>query len=72
MDEIGVYIAVDDKNTVKYEGGLKDIATAKSESKDMKTANAWIFTTGAGANEKITAIVFDVPNNEINADNNEF
>ena len=72
MDEDCVYIAVDDKNTVKYEGGLKDIATAKSESKDMKTANAWIFTTGAGANEKITAIVFDVPNNEINADNNEF
>ncbi len=72
MDEDCVYIAVDDKNTVKYEGGLKDIATAKSETEGKKTANAWIFTTGDDENAKITAIVFDVPNNEINADNNEF
>ena len=72
MDEDCVYIAVDDANHVKHEGGLKDIATAKSETDGKKTANAWIFTDGATTNAKITAIVFDVPNNEIKADNNEF
>ena len=72
MDEDCVYIAVDDENHVKHEGGLKDIATAKSETQNMKTANAWIFTDGATTNAKITAIVFDVPNNEIDTANNEF
>lgn len=40
MDEDCVYIAVDDENHVKHEGGLKDIATAKSETDGKKTANA--------------------------------
>lgn len=40
MDEDCVYIAVDDANHVKHEGGLKDIATAKSETDGKKTANA--------------------------------
>ena len=68
MDKDCVYIAVDDANHAKHEGGLNAIATAKSETQNKKTANAWIFTNGS----KITAIVFDVPNNEIDTANNEF
>ena len=68
MDKDCVYIAVDDENHAKHEGGLNNIALAKSETQHKKTANAWIFTNGG----KITAIVFDVPNNEIDTANNEF
>ena len=68
MDGDCVYIAVDDENHVKHDGGLKDIATAKEQPNGKKVANAYIFTNGS----KITAIVFDVPNNELNITPNEF
>ena len=67
MDEDCVYIAVDDENHAKHEGGLNNIALAKSETQNKKTANAYIFLNG---NNDISAIIFDVPNNEIEAQNN--
>ena len=68
MDGDCVYIAVDDENRVKHDGGLKDIATAKEQPNGKKVANAYIFTNSG----KISAIVFDVPNNELNITPNEF
>ena len=68
MDGDCVYIAVDDENHTKHEGGLKDIATAKEQPNGKKVANAYIFTNGG----KISAIVFDVPNNELDITSNEF
>ena len=68
MDGDCVYIAVDDENHTKHKGGLKDIATAKEQPNGKKVANAYIFTNGG----KISAIVFDVPNNELDITSNEF
>ena len=72
MDEDCVYIAVDDENHTKHEGGLKDIATAKEQPNGKKVANAYIFTIVDGSTTKISAIVFDVPNNELDITSNEF
>ena len=72
MDEDCVYIAVDDENHTKHEGGLKDITTAKEQPNGKKVANAYIFTIVDGSTTKISAIVFDVPNNELDITPNEF
>ena len=72
MDEDCVYIAVDDEIHTNHKGGLKDIATAKEQPNGKKVANAYIFTIVDGSTTKISAIVFDVPNNELNITSNEF
>ena len=72
MDADCVYIAMDDENHAKHEGGLKDIATAKEQPNGKKVANAYIFTIVDGSTTKISAIVFDVPNNELDITPNEF
>jgi len=51
---------------------LKDIATAKEQPNGKKVANAYIFTIVDGSTTKISAIVFDVPNNELDITSNEF
>ena len=68
LDEDCVFIAVDDENSAKHEGGMADIALAKSESDGKVTANAYLVVNDG----TVLAVIYDIPNNEIDVADNQF
>ena len=64
-----MFIAIDSENTAKHDGSMTDIALAKSETAGYHTANAWVFVDATSGD--VLAIIFDVPNNEIDRNPNE-
>ena len=68
LDEDCVFIAVDDENSAMHEGGMADIALAKSEADGKVTANAYLVINSG----TVLAVIYDIPNNEIDAASNQF